>query len=251
MPLFCICLAIILAGCGTDTAVKRENQAVNVEASAFPIKDAKGKKGPLLDTGHKFELPMKFPVAGFKKDIILKLPDSRLPGAPRVYRGDKAKHEGIDLYTGKCDLPVLAPASGWVIDLNDKERFPSKEIRNSILSLTSKIGDTPEPILHNLQGISIVIYHGIDDHDNHCYSRMSHFERFSKEWKPGDYIERGETIGFVGASGTSAQFKSGSEKDAGCHLHFEWHTFSNGKDIALAFSEKDNDLKRKLYYELF
>lgn len=251
MTLLCICLSVILAGCGMNGKGKSVNQAVNIEASTFPIKDAKPNKSPLLDTKHKLELPLKFPVSGFAKDIIPKVPDSRLPGAPRVYRGDKAEHEGMDFYTGKCGLPVLAPASGWVIDFNDQERFPSTEIRDSILGLTSKIGNTPEPILSNLQGISIVIYHGLDGKGNHCYSRMSHFERFSKEWKLGDYIERGETVGFVGASGTSAQFKTAGEKETGCHLHFEWHRISHGEDVALALDEKDNDLKRKLYYELF
>jgi murein DD-endopeptidase MepM/ murein hydrolase activator NlpD len=251
IPLLCLCLAMILAGCGSNSSGESEDQSVNIEASAFPVRDAKDVSNPLPDPGHKFEFPLRFPISGFTKDIILKLPDSRLPGAPRVYRGDNAKHEGMDFYTGKCGIPVLAPASGWVIDFIDKERFPSTEIRDAILGVTSKIGDTPEPILSNLQGVSIVLYHGIDGQGNHCYSRMSHFDRFSKEWKLGDYVERGETIGFVGASGTSAQFESAGEKKAGCHLHFEWHKISNGNDIALALDEKNNDLKRKLYYEMF
>jgi murein DD-endopeptidase MepM/ murein hydrolase activator NlpD len=251
MTMFCICLALIPAGCGTNGSGKPTDQGTNIEASAFPIRDAKSAANPLPDPGHKLEFPLTFPIPGFAKDIILKVPDSRLPGAPRVYRGDRAKHEGMDFYTGKCGLPVIAPASGWVIDFNDRERFPSTEIRDAILKLALKTGDTPEPILSNLQGVSIVVYHGIDSHGNYCYSRMSHFDRFSKEWKLGDYIERGETIGFVGASGTSAQFKTSAEKEAGCHLHFEWHIISNGEDVALALHEKDNDLKRKLYYELF
>jgi len=206
---------------------------------------------PLPDSNFKISMPLAFPVVGMNREMILDIRDSRLPGAPRTYRGANARHQGIDFYTGKCDIPVVAVADGWIIDVSVGEQFPNAARRNAILDVALKAGFTPSPILENLNGGSLLIYHGWNDSGVCYYSRSSHFERLFGGWKIGDFVRRGEIIGYVGASGTSSQFKSKDEKKIGCHLHFEWHEVSGGEDNPLGFDERDNDLKRNLYYNLF
>ena len=238
--------------CASDTNDKslKKHHEPRTLLQGQPIEYGAVNKDLLPDPDYRIKFPLHFPLVDFDKEMILELPDSRLPGAPRTYRGANARHKGIDLYTGECGLLVLSPAEGWIIDLTDKEQFQNSETRDAILAVANKAGFTPSPILENLHGASLVIYHGWDE--GTCYySRLSHLENFSKEWKLGDYIERGETIGYVGASGTSANFKSAEDKKYGCHLHFEWHVIKGGEDLALGFEERDNDLKRRLYYELF
>jgi murein DD-endopeptidase MepM/ murein hydrolase activator NlpD len=204
-----------------------------------------------FDPAYKLNLPLQFPVENFKAEMILSLPDSRIPGAQRNYRGSKARHKGIDLYTNECGLKVYAPADGWIIYLMDAEQFPDGETRDAILKITDKTGFTPDPVLEILNGCSLVIYHGMDDKGNYCYSRLSHLDLLDKEYRIGDFLKKGDTVGFVGASGTSSNFKSKSEKKLGCHLHFEWHQMKNDEDKVLGLDERDADLKRKMYHELF
>ena len=177
-----------------------------------------------FDANYRITFPLTFPIKGMRAEIIKDVPDSRLPNAPRTYRGANARHEGMDFYTGKCGLEVVSPSEGWIIDITNRETFPNSKTRDSILEITNKAGITPDPILHNLNGISLVIYHGLDEKGKAYYSRLSHMGRLASEFKIGDFVGRGEVVGYVGATGTSAQFKTGKDKEAGCHLHFETKT---------------------------
>lgn len=204
-----------------------------------------------LDVEYSIEFPLVFPVESLEPEMVLDIRSSRLPGAPRNYRGPLERHDGIDFYTEECGLKVLSPADGWIIDIRREESFPDSDIRDSILAITYRVGFTPAPILENLHGSSIIIYHGKDTEDNYCYSRHSHLDGLTTDWQIGDFINRGDPIGYVGASGTSYQFKPDNEKKWGCHLHFEWHQMKNGEDNLLGLNERDDDLKRMLYYRLF
>ncbi|MBU1024110.1 M23 family metallopeptidase [bacterium] len=219
------------------------------DGGTFLLSNSPSQSNP-LNPDHKIVLPLRFPIKGLNREIIPKIPDSRIPGAPRTYRGSNSRHEGLDIYAGECKLPVLAVADGWIIDISSTENFPSAEVRDSILQIAAKTGFTPDPILENLHGRSLVIFHGWAD-TACCYARYSHFENLAENWKIGDFVKSGQIIGYIGASGTSAQFKPPDEKQQGCHLHFEWHEIKNGEDFSLGFNERDNDLKRKLYYDLF
>lgn len=213
--------------------------------------DNSSRETPDFNPNHKIVFPLVFPIKGMKFDIIKNIPDSRFPGAPRLYRGVNATHMGVDLYTGKCGLEVVSPASGWIISISSFEEFPDSRTRDSILKITEKAGFTPEPVLSNLHGISVVVFHGWNDAGEGFYSRLSHLERLSSNFKVGDFVNRGQILGYVGATGTSAQFKTGKEKESGCHLHFEWHVLKGGKDTILGLKENDFSAKRNLYLQLF
>jgi len=206
---------------------------------------------PVFDPNHRVDFPLVFPIKGMDYKIINDVPESRLPNAPRTYRGANARHMGIDFYTGKCGLDVVSPADGWIIDLTEKEKFPDSKTRDAILKITDKAGITPLPILDNLYGISLVIFHGWDENGKGYYCRLSHMEKLARNFKIGDYVAHGEVIGYIGASGTSSQFKPAKEKAPGCHLHFEWHVLSNGEDIPMGFDEHDSSVIKNLYTHIF
>lgn len=240
---------ILLGNLDRRLTNQTESNPSSSDGGSFLLANTSSSVNP-PDADHKIDLPLKFPIKGLNKEIIPGIPDSRVPGASRTYRGSSARHKGLDFYTGKCDLPVLSVADGWIIDITSDENFPSAGVRNSILQIAAKTGFTPDPILENLHGRSLVIYYGWDG-TSCCYARYSHMESLAGDWKIGDFVKSGQVLGYIGASGTSAEFKSKDEKEQGCHLHFEWHTIKNGEDFALGFTERDNDLKRKLYYDLF
>lgn len=220
--------------------------------ASLPASSEKNFGGkPSFNPNHKIVFPLVFPIKGLTADFIKSVPDSRFPGAPRAYRGANATHMGVDLYTGKCGMEVVSPSSGWIIDVSAIESFPNSTVRNALLEIAEKAGFTPEPLLGNLHGISLVIFHGWDENGRGYYSRMSHLDRLAADFKLGDFVGRGEVVGFVGATGTSAQFKSGKDRDLNCHLHFEWHVLNERKDIVLGLDEKDFHKKRNLYLELF
>jgi len=205
----------------------------------------------LLDPNHQIVFPLAFPIKGISHEIIKEIPDSRLPGAKRLYRGANSEHLGLDLYTGKCGLDVISPASGWIIAIRSAEEFPDNQTRDAILTITERAGFTIEPVLSNLHGISLVIFHGWDENGRGYYSRLSHLERLATSFKVGDFVNKGEKLGYVGATGTSAQFKSIDARQSECHLHFEWHIIQNRKDTVLGINEPDVKKRRGLYLQLF
>ena len=182
-------------------------KATSEPYESSPVMSQGASSEPLPDSNHKIKMPLTFPVTGMDSEMIFEIRDSRLPSAPRTYRGANARHKGIDFYTGKCGIPVVAVADGWIIDVSNGEQFPNAQKRNAILEIALKAGFTPFPILENLNGGSLLIYHGWNDAGVCYYSRSSHFEKMSQDWKIGDFVHRGEIIGYVGASGTSSQFK--------------------------------------------
>jgi len=117
-------------------------------------------------------------------------------GPRRLYIGGKWVehfHNGIDL---KPIVSVIAPARGLVIGMrnNVSESLAERNriIDNKLTSLYS--------------GNYVVLQHGLNQ-TTHCF----HMKRGSIPVKIGDVVEKGDIIGFVGASGYVT----------GAHLHFE------------------------------
>ena len=91
------------------------------------------------------------------------------------------------------DLPVLAPADGWIVTIVDTV-------------LDNEIGEVN---LENNWGNSIIIKHG-----ELLYSKLSHLKHDSIKVKVGDFVRKGNCIATVGNSGRSPE----------PHLHFQIQT---------------------------
>lgn len=108
--------------------------------------------------------------------------------------GKTYQHEGGKVEDYYCyGLPVLAPADGLVVELEDG-------IQDN---------DIGKVNLDRNWGNAIVIRHA-----DYLYSKMSHFKPGSFKVKAGDSVRKGEVIGFCGSSGRSPE----------PHLHFQFQS---------------------------
>jgi murein DD-endopeptidase MepM/ murein hydrolase activator NlpD len=96
-------------------------------------------------------------------------------------------HDGID-FAGACGTPIYAPASGRVLD----RYYQSAWGNRIILDHGWKRGVGLATISNHLSGYAVEV---------------------------GDWVKRGEVIGFVGTTGWST----------GCHLHFT--VLQNGSPV--------------------
>lgn len=88
------------------------------------------------------------------------------------------------------NLPVLAPANGYVVEVLD-------EVEDN------EIGEVN---LKNNWGNTVII-----KHVEGLYSKLSHFKKGSIKIKVGDYVKKGEVLGLCGNSGRSPE----------PHIHFQ------------------------------
>lgn len=143
--------------------------------------------------------------------------DTHLPGAPRPYRS--GTHEGLDYYYGYCGVkiytgaPVYAAAEGIVVRVDSDYRELTEEEREEILQAVNKLGFTPEKELDRLRGRQVWVLH----RDN-IVTRYAHLDEVNEDLKVGNKVSRGDFLGTIGNSGTSADV-AGAEM--GAHLHFE------------------------------
>lgn len=142
--------------------------------------------------------------------------DSHLPGARRAYRN--GYHEGIDWYSGTSgrgidlNTPALSVADGVVVrtDLDYVEM--GREEREDYLTLSGQLGNTPAYILDKLRGRSVWV-----QYDQGVMVRYVHLSRVAEGLKIGQEVKRGDTLGYVGNSGTS--YAINGDVQGGLHLH--------------------------------
>jgi hypothetical protein len=91
------------------------------------------------------------------------------------------------------ELPVLAPADGWIVTIVDTV-------------IDNEIGEVN---LENNWGNTIIIKHG-----DLLYSKLSHLKNNSLKLKTGDFVRKGDVVATVGNSGRSPE----------PHLHFQMQT---------------------------
>lgn len=104
------------------------------------------------------------------------------------------QHNGVNREDYYCyGLPVLAPADGVVVELEDG--IEDNEI--------GKVN------LERNWGNAIVLKHA-----DYLYSKMSHFKPGSFKVKTGDLVRKGDVIGLCGSSGRSPE----------PHLHFQFQS---------------------------
>lgn len=142
--------------------------------------------------------------------------DSSLPGAARPYR--HGVHEGFDWYTGGSEVPinlntpVVSIADGVVVRADHDYVEMTRIELDEYLSLSRDLQETPTFILDKLRGRSVWV-----QHDNGIQMRYAHLSRIEEGLQVGEVVNQGDTLGFVGNSGTS--YAVGGDTHGGLHLH--------------------------------
>jgi murein DD-endopeptidase MepM/ murein hydrolase activator NlpD len=140
--------------------------------------------------------------------------DQLMPNAPRTYRD--GVHEGVDFYdvdnctTIGLGTPVVAAKTGKIVRIDHEYQNLTRE---GLAAL--RANPTAPESLDAYRGRQVWI-----DHGGGVVTRYCHLNGVVESLKVGDSVTAGQTIAFVGESGTpqSVEFPgSGSE----FHLHFE------------------------------
>lgn len=137
------------------------------------------------------------------------------PGARRLYR--YGIHKGVDFFcdAGKVTMgtPVKAADAGKVIrsDVNFRD-MDSATYRN-VMNQCRTEHKTSERNEDLFRGCQVWI-----DHGNGLVTRYAHLNGVRKGIKVGTYVSRGDTIAYVGVSGTGQNLPGVAKHP---HLHFE------------------------------
>jgi murein DD-endopeptidase MepM/ murein hydrolase activator NlpD len=143
---------------------------------------------------------------------------SHLPGARRAYRN--GYHEGIDWYSGTTgrrinrNTPVVSVADGIVVRADYDYIEMNREEREGYLSWSKQLNDTPTFILDKLRGCSVWV-----QYDQGVSVRYVHLSKVEEGIVVGTEVKRGDTLGYVGNSGTS--FAINGNEHGGLHLHMD------------------------------
>lgn len=164
-------------------------------------------------TSNLLGMHLILPIAG----ACLTPDDDQMPNAPRDYR--KGVHEGVDFFTSYVcvdvpkDLPALAVADGTVIRADHDYRRLTQAQIDELEAESAAQGYTSPGTLDKFRGRQVWI-----DHGNGIVTRYCHLDGVPKDILPGAHVKQGQTIGYIGDSGTP---ESASNPDFEIHLHFE------------------------------
>lgn len=154
-----------------------------------------------------------FPIRG----ACLPSSDLLMPNAPREYRG--GVHEGVDLYpSDNCTAiengtPVMAAKDGVVIRA-DRAYHDLTQAELDAANQRIADGQANDPdVIDLFRGRQVWV-----DHGNGIVTRYAHLAAIADAIQVGAKVAQGETIAFVGDSGTP---ESLSNPGTEIHLHFE------------------------------
>lgn len=140
-----------------------------------------------------------------------------MPNAARSYRD--GKHEGVDFYqVDNCTrigrgTPVLAAKDGTVIRADHAYHdLTQQELDTADARIAAGHAADPD-ILDLFRGRQVWV-----DHGHGIVTRYAHLSAIPDSIQVGARVAQGETIAFVGDSGTP---ESIADKTAEMHLHFE------------------------------
>jgi murein DD-endopeptidase MepM/ murein hydrolase activator NlpD len=149
-------------------------------------------------------------------NAVISTKESHLPGARRAYRN--GYHEGIDWYGGTSgrpinnNTPILSIADGVVVRADtDYVEFEKSE-RDEYLTWAKKQEKTPTFLLDMLRGRQVWV-----QYEHGVMMRFAHLSGIEEGIVVGKKVQRGETLGYVGNSGTS--YAVNHDPDGGLHLH--------------------------------
>lgn len=137
--------------------------------------------------------------------------ENLLPNARRSFRN--GTHEGVDIFC-EYGTPVIAANAGYVLHISGYQEIPSS-FKSRLLEISGRFSETPPEILRVLHGRHVTIEHGMTD-GKWVVTVYSHLSQVAEGLAAGDFVRRGEIIGYVGNSGTDSEGVKNSS-----HLHFE------------------------------
>jgi murein DD-endopeptidase MepM/ murein hydrolase activator NlpD len=142
--------------------------------------------------------------------------DQLMPNAPRDYRG--GTHEGVDFYqVDNCTeivkgTPALAAKDGVVIRADHGYHdLTQSEYDEANTAVAGGHADDPR-VLDLYRGRQVWI-----DHGHGLVTRYAHLSGIPDNITVGARVAQGETVGFVGDSGTPE-----SLTDPGTEIHLHW-----------------------------
>jgi len=146
--------------------------------------------------------------------------DQLMPNAPRAYRG--GVHEGVDFYgSDNCTkiekgTPVIAAKDGVVIRADHGYHdLTQAELDAADQRIADGHANDPD-ILDLFRGRQVWV-----DHGHGIVTRYAHLSGIADNIQVGTKVVQGETIAFVGDSGTPESLSSPGTEE---HLHFELRT---------------------------
>ena len=153
-----------------------------------------------------------------------------MPNAPREYRG--GVHEGVDFYDyDNCTLieagtPAIATKDGIIVRADLVYHDLTQE---ELAAANQRIADGDPnafEVIDLFRGRQVWV-----DHGNGIITRYAHLSGLAEGIRVGARVAQGETVGFVGESGTPESLGNpGSEM----HLHWELRTGETflGQDLS-------------------
>ena len=178
-------------------------------ATATPPPATATPTGPDLTIFHGFAWPLS--------GGCLPKSDALMPNAPREYRG--GVHEGVDFYApDNCativhGTAVLAAKDGVVIRA-DHGYHALTQAELTAANARIAAGDANAfDVVDLFRGRQVWI-----DHGKGVVTRYAHLDDIPANIVPGTRVAQGETVGFVGDSGTP---ESLSNPGTEIHLHWE------------------------------
>ncbi|MDE3097297.1 MAG: M23 family metallopeptidase [Chloroflexota bacterium] len=202
LPILVILAALTLAAC----AQGRASSGTPTPPPATPSPAA-----PKLSIFRGFV----FPIEG----ACLPKSDNLMPGAARAYRD--GIHEGIDFYqVDNCTkigkgTPVRAAKDGTVIraDQSYHDLTPAELAAADKAIAAGRANDPALALIDLFRGRQVWV-----DHGDGIVTRYAHLSAIPTEIQVGRKVVQGETIAFVGDSGTP---ESIADPASEMHLHFE------------------------------
>lgn len=172
------------------------------------------------------------------------VPDSDLlmPNAPRTYRN--GVHEGVDFYPGQACAPIQrgtparAMADGTIVRADLAYTDITAEQVATLTAKTAQQGYTDEQTLDIYRGRQVWV-----DHGNGVITRYCHLDAIEPGVRVGVRVQRGQTVGRIGDSGTPESVVS---PGAETHLHAEVRVGDSFLGRGLSPAEV-----RRLYVRLF
>lgn len=154
-----------------------------------------------------------YPVAGG----CLPKGDQLMPNAARTYRG--GVHEGVDFYahdncaTIEKGTPVVAAKDGVILRADHAYHDLTQEELQRANEKIAAGRPNDFDVIDLFRGRQVWI-----DHGRGVVTRYAHLEGIPPEIREGVTVTQGQTVGFIGDSGTP---ESLSSPDTELHLHWE------------------------------
>ncbi len=190
------------AACGGSSANEPTATAARPAATATP-------EGPDLTVFRNFI----YPVPGG----CLPQSDALMPNAPRDYRG--GVHEGVDNYDyDNCteivaDGPVVAGKDGKIVRADhDYTPLTQEELAAADARIAAGEANAFE-VIDLFRGRQVWV-----DHGKGVVTRYAHLGGIPPRIEVGVTVVQGETVGFIGDSGTPESLTNPGQED---HLHWE------------------------------